>query len=294
MRTRAFAGRFTRQYQISLFDALCVHRPYEATDPQDKIYDLMGLIRDRDDKDLLAFQPRYDISVEKLYKRFALRSIEAGKLEETLWACRRPRKIEHLPSWTPDWSANPPGASITLSAIEPDNQFTASGPLEKSIKLSDNTDILGIQGIVLGTVEKLGSLLLSEASGWSPQNFRESLLLLVNSEDHNMEHQHETLESILTKYNDDLGEDYIAGGTLFDAYEWTLLAIIPTVSLDTIRNPADNNAIVLSTTDSPYTAIPTNMSDWTLRLGISSIYRKFGISSDGYMCLVPERRQRAT
>lgn len=99
VRTTMTEGRFAAR-NLKLV-VLTLH--FKATDPRDKIYGLLGIMK-------TAINPDYSKTVEELYRDVALAWwYELGDTNFLLWAGMRglkeSRKDRKLPSWTPDWDA---------------------------------------------------------------------------------------------------------------------------------------------------------------------------------------------
>jgi hypothetical protein len=83
-----------------LIDKLDKGMLFDATDPRDKIYALLGLVSDAEQfTDLVSYEP--SDTYTKIYKQFAKALIEKGYLVQVLhMACRTPTSPQ-LPSWVP-------------------------------------------------------------------------------------------------------------------------------------------------------------------------------------------------
>ncbi|KIW24128.1 uncharacterized protein PV07_09860 [Cladophialophora immunda] len=120
---------------------------FDATDPRDKIYALLGLVSDAGAfMDLVTYEQ--DQTYAKVYRSFARAFIENGHCVNILrMACLMPWNPE-LPTWIPDWSAST--ASMT-SAISSDHRFRAGG--ESELHATINQDQLILAGTTFDTIE---------------------------------------------------------------------------------------------------------------------------------------------
>lgn len=86
-----------------VFDLIAQHRHFEATEPQDKIYALLGLVLEKHCPPFSKVNVDCSVSVQETYKSFALMALRSPVGLKVLRHCH-PRLIESLPSWVPDWS----------------------------------------------------------------------------------------------------------------------------------------------------------------------------------------------
>ncbi|KAF2025423.1 HET-domain-containing protein [Setomelanomma holmii] len=89
-----------KKIEHKLIDLLANTNLFDATDPRDKVYGLMGLAADGADfTDLIEYQP--SVTHANVFLRFAKRLIEKGYLLQILrMACQAPAGTQ-LPSWVP-------------------------------------------------------------------------------------------------------------------------------------------------------------------------------------------------
>ncbi|KAK2744300.1 ankyrin repeat and sam domain containing protein 6 [Colletotrichum kahawae] len=82
------------------------YRHFDATDPRDKIYALLGLLRSRPGLDTRQLRVDYGIDAEELYRRFtiitAVRAPGLGILQHCSWPSDD--YSSGRPSWVPNWS----------------------------------------------------------------------------------------------------------------------------------------------------------------------------------------------
>ncbi|KAM7218408.1 hypothetical protein V8F06_006172 [Rhypophila decipiens] len=92
----------------TLLEALCVRRPTDATDPRDKVYSLLGVVKEH-----FIGLPElpsgehvvidYSRLVEQVYKDVVRHIVKKTNSLDVLCACQNPDRDNGLPSWTPDW-----------------------------------------------------------------------------------------------------------------------------------------------------------------------------------------------
>lgn len=159
-----------------LLDLLLMSRGLGATDPRDKIYALLGLGKH-------DINPDYSMSPESVFTDFALQTIgnvtqELAKQEAAglalsshdrevrraiiMLACagRTNQELPGLPSWVPDWSVNLRSRPLIFGFAQ--QRFSAGG---NKVGVFDWDYEMGLQlsGILLDTIQVVGSVLLSSA-----------------------------------------------------------------------------------------------------------------------------------
>jgi hypothetical protein len=98
---------FTRQdvygkndVRSQLIDKLDKALLYDATDPRDKLFALLGLVSDANEfMDLVSYQPAD--TYRDIYRRFTRRLIEKGHLVDVLRITCKAGMCSELPSWVP-------------------------------------------------------------------------------------------------------------------------------------------------------------------------------------------------
>ncbi|RFU28429.1 hypothetical protein B7463_g7909, partial [Scytalidium lignicola] len=75
-------------------------RSFNATDPRDKIYGMLGLLSDSERSEI---QPDYRNTVDEIYTRFAKQWIKKTRSLEILSSCQFNPIQRKLNSWVPDW-----------------------------------------------------------------------------------------------------------------------------------------------------------------------------------------------
>ncbi len=140
-------------------------RQFQATDPRDKVFALLGIARDAEALDL---RPDYRKSCEDVYTDLARTLIQNGYMD-LLSLCEVPKKITGLPSWVHDWSLESYRLPLQQRALDRSARpiktilepgFSASGITQK-IDMRDGHTIgskmpLLLRATFLGEVGQLG------------------------------------------------------------------------------------------------------------------------------------------
>jgi hypothetical protein len=134
---------------------------FEATDPRDKIYGILGLAADRDKLRSFGVEPDYTQSCAKLYTRVASAILRQGHMN-LLSLCQTPKHQAGLPSWVPDWSI----PLATIQATGRDHMTTipkyrASGSLIPKVSINSTPEyqrILSVSAFVCDEIHEVGSV----------------------------------------------------------------------------------------------------------------------------------------
>jgi len=120
---------FSAEGLLTLLD---VARNCDATDPRDKVFSLVGLMR----ASLSDFiKPNYNVSVVEIYTKTALNLVaHFGWKAVVRRAGTKNRRIDALPSWVPDWSC-----PLKVARFRPER---APDIADRTIKYAENGDIL--------------------------------------------------------------------------------------------------------------------------------------------------------
>ena len=146
-------------------------RRFQATDPRDKLFALLGISRDAES---LGLYPDYRKSSDEVYTGLSRTLIQHGYLE-IMALCEFPKNIENLQSWVLDWSLQPTRSPLQQRSLnrsvrpvetflEP--AFSAAGTTSQMMELNskdimDSQSPLFLRGILLGRVQDTGL-------GWKP------------------------------------------------------------------------------------------------------------------------------
>ncbi|KAI0552388.1 heterokaryon incompatibility protein-domain-containing protein [Xylaria curta] len=115
---------------------------YEATDPRDRVFALLGL---SSDGSLLDISCDYDRPCRAIYTEVAEKILTQSNSLDILYAISGPKNVMYLPSWVPDWTVSNP-ASFGLRQL---HRFCASGYFSSS-QPSFSSDTFGNRLLTLG------------------------------------------------------------------------------------------------------------------------------------------------
>lgn len=138
-RLREMAGQ-----RLPLLELLKFSHPLRATDPRDKVYSLVGLMRQE-------LKVDYTCRVADLYVQVA-KTILAESPTLSILYSNLTKKGLQLPSWVPDWSTWQFGSYGAACRAG----YSASGRSETEIKVHDMEDVLEIKGRLIDRISWLG------------------------------------------------------------------------------------------------------------------------------------------
>ena len=141
-------------------------RHFQATDPRDKVFALLGIASD---SQVLGLRPDYRKSCEEVYTDVTRAFIQNGYIE-ILSLSESAKQSIVLPSWVPDWSYTTHRCPLQQRALDRSARpltsilqpaFSASG-LRRHVANQDHGDIpdrntvLAVSGTFIGNVQRLG------------------------------------------------------------------------------------------------------------------------------------------
>jgi hypothetical protein len=135
--------------KFNLLSLLQASHAFQASDPKDKVYSLLGLAIDRDE---LGLSVDYTCSAEELYIKTAGRILEKT-LDITILYHNLDNKTFKLPSWVPDWSTWRYG---TLGVVY-DGHYSASGSTTTALRVHTLEDRLELTGCLVDQITQLRS-----------------------------------------------------------------------------------------------------------------------------------------
>ena len=133
---------------LHLLDALDSTRRAMASDDRDKIYGILGFVKDAS---ILVPQPDYACTVQSVFISLFLAYIHHYKTLEILAQASPLRSLAKLPSWTPDWSTT---KRIPLLNY-PRGRLCAAAQTVAAIKASSDDKVLVCEGIYIDTLDGL-------------------------------------------------------------------------------------------------------------------------------------------
>jgi hypothetical protein len=141
----------------------CRHR--ESTDPRDKIYAVLGLLRARypealrsESSDALDVEMDYSHDVDYVYRRICQELIRKMENLDVLGIC--PKTTRPLPSWATDWSITDRiGSPLMLDSLDRARTTHAAKHTKANTRFSDDGTRMIIGGYELTSVVALVELL---------------------------------------------------------------------------------------------------------------------------------------
>ena len=140
----------------SILSYLLWFRARQATNPLDKVFALLGLVKNRD-KIAATIVPNYGMSVESLYVMLTRKLLEGTVCLDVLSSPRGPTSDLRLPSWVVDWS----NSSISTMSLVGQSHFkyAATGASRSSVRFSQDSRVLELKGHVVDTISAVASVL---------------------------------------------------------------------------------------------------------------------------------------
>jgi hypothetical protein len=141
--------------EFDLLVLMRLSRPSLATNPQDKVYALLGTTEEHD-RDVI--RPDYKIPVRDLYCRIARYFIERDQKLDVLCQAGYGRSIPDLPSWAPDWSVPVSADDQDLVDVSHPGYWLDTEKYPALIRLSDNPDHLIARGKIVDIISGMGTV----------------------------------------------------------------------------------------------------------------------------------------
>ena len=145
--------KYGTRMNVPLFELMKLTQARQASDPRDKIYGLLSLVKDQNP---LPYPPTYDIDARTLYRDFAAHAIVQSQELRLLEVCEmnEPSPLGQLPSWVPTWSSTGLLFDSLTSSRDP---FCAADPAIERARLEVQGDTLLIPGLVVDGIEAVGT-----------------------------------------------------------------------------------------------------------------------------------------
>ena len=145
--------KYGERMDLPLFELMKLTQARQASDPRDKIYGLLSLVKDQNP---LPYPPTYDVDARTLYRDFAAHAIVQSQELRLLEVCEmnEPSPLGQLPSWVPTWSATGLLFDSLTSATDP---FCAAGPSIERARLEVQGDTLLVPGLVINGIKAVGT-----------------------------------------------------------------------------------------------------------------------------------------
>ncbi|KAI1164195.1 heterokaryon incompatibility protein-domain-containing protein [Nemania serpens] len=142
------------QEYTKVLDLLFDTRNFLSSDPRDKIYGLLGLTNQKRQHKYL--QPNYSLTVEEVYKSFALWEVLVnGSLRVLGISSDKKSAISSLPSWAPDFTHL--SQRMPLLRREKRVSFRSSGNTAVEAHISEDETTLCLKGQVMDRVHTLAT-----------------------------------------------------------------------------------------------------------------------------------------
>jgi hypothetical protein len=148
---------------ILLEDVITACSRYQATDPRDKVFALVGMASDALDE---SIQPDYHKSVSEVYISMAKYLLTRNYLVRTLpeAGIGHVRKITDIPSWIPDWSSPPKVYRLSNIPNSKQADYSSSGQTQAHIQLHEESNMITVRGICVDQIAKLAPVLADTMS----------------------------------------------------------------------------------------------------------------------------------
>ncbi|MCJ1458322.1 hypothetical protein MMC28_008693 [Mycoblastus sanguinarius] len=135
----------------------------EATDKRDKVYALLGLATDAERS---ALHVNYSESTVEVYHRTAKLLIEQGSGIQVLYEAACYTYLPGLPSWAPNWAGDRALESLgSTTGAEVVTTFRATGSASNTIQISADSRLLHVRGIYLDSIEAINEPLEEDTEG---------------------------------------------------------------------------------------------------------------------------------
>lgn len=141
---------------LDLLSALQRFRGCQSSDPRDKVYAMLSITTDGQDK---ALDPDYSLTVAQVYTSLAIHLIQREKRLDILGHCTITDPTNGLPSWVPDWSVNnnqqpfgkyAPNAGGTFVRV-----YNCSGDTLANVRFVEETRALVTKGLIVDNVKEV-------------------------------------------------------------------------------------------------------------------------------------------
>ncbi|EXM17742.1 Heterokaryon incompatibility [Fusarium oxysporum f. sp. vasinfectum] len=246
--------------KLLLLDALPSMRLYQATDPRDRVFAILAICQDGKHPDIA---PHYENSTEEVFTNLAAHILSRDERLDILGHCHYSRRAPSLPTWVPDWTSKWVALDFshrnekTLERV-----YNACFSIPAVIRIDLTTRTLRLRGIKFDELFSVG---------------------LARNADPNITPDVDVLRNWLSLASR-LGNDYISGGTVFEALQHTLCADITESSQ---WNGEDERGGKVDLPGDIYT-IPQDFFRCSLLLNRRTVRRCLATTRKGYLALAPQ------
>ena len=143
-------GQFGKGEESTLVNLLRMTSNFQATDPRDRLYALLGLAQDGEHPQITA---DYRLSVEEVYIRSASYFL---KEQNAVWILYRAHSVDSsspLPSWVPDWRKDA-RSPFDLWRFDYKHPYSADGSMQPNFRFDRTGRKLTISGVHFDTIRE--------------------------------------------------------------------------------------------------------------------------------------------
>ncbi|KAK4231677.1 heterokaryon incompatibility protein 6,OR allele [Podospora fimiseda] len=155
---------------IKPLDLLASFRIFQATDPRDKIFGILGLLNPSDLQKMHFKQPNYSMSLPDVYTQLA---IDCLTLENNLdiLSMAGESSFDSLPSWVPDWTFHQDGlkplhprflSTLSFGNYRQLSPQSASCDTPLTFSISSDKKSLVLSGYIFDTITQVSQVLLRD------------------------------------------------------------------------------------------------------------------------------------
>lgn len=130
---------------INKVKVLSLTRPAEATDQRDKVYSLIGLLKQEDRQNIHVDYSESN-TVAEVYTAIARYLVSTSDCMRMLAHAGKSRNYAQLPTWVPDWSSEP---RYPLDY----RHYRGCGDTSPSVRLSDDGQKLHLKALTFGKIK---------------------------------------------------------------------------------------------------------------------------------------------
>jgi hypothetical protein len=117
---------------------------FQATDPRDKVYSLLGLATEQD---RTALKPDYNKSIEQVFIDTATYILSADSVHINILAFNTNSRSPNLPSWVSDWSLSTRRWPLWMPGA-----YNACGGSRPVVNFNEKTGVLGVTGVIVDEI----------------------------------------------------------------------------------------------------------------------------------------------
>lgn len=157
--------------QISLLSLLRRFKSRKASDPRDKVYALLSLVKD-DGNAYKAMNPDYSLTEVQVFQLATLHSIYSSSSLSVLHGDISRKFRQDLPSWVPDWEAS--DYFFDNYRLDSTNLYDSCSQYEiNDTTVTSGNGILYVDCKIVDEVEFVGDIMFSEDPGTVPTTLRD-------------------------------------------------------------------------------------------------------------------------